>query len=102
MLKFKKSKLLKLNWYAPTLMSRFMTEEEDSSEAEDSAEELDSALLELSALEDWVLVSDEDGSLAVDEEDSLALASLLEKSSLILEDEDEVRASSVHTLLWQV
>ena len=101
MLKFKKSKLLKLNWYAPTLMSRFMTEEEDSSEAEDSAEELDSALLELSALEDWVLVSDEDGSLAVDEEDSLVSAvSLLEELSLVWEDEDlaeEVRASGVHS-----
>ena len=102
MFKFKKSISLNVYWNAPTLMSRLTTEEEDASEDEDSAEELDSALLELSALEDWVLVSDEDGSLAVDEEDSLVLASLLEESSLILEDEDEVRASSVHTLLWQV
>ena len=85
------------------MISRLTKEDEDSSEDEDSAEDSGSALLELSASEDFASVSDEDGSSAADEEetssladeeDSLASAAsleeipLLEESSLTLEDED--------------
>lgn len=77
-------------WYAPILMSRLMTEEEDSSEDEDSAEDTGSALLELSALEDGASVSEEVGSLLADEEDSMAPAASLEDEAILLEESPSV------------